>query len=66
VAPTGLKRALKYAADNGYDRVGLTTGKQQSQRFDLSKQVEGIRFIKHGEDKYTAYAISDGQISWTG
>ena len=56
-----LKRALKYAADNGYERVGLTTGKQQAQRYDLSKQVEGVRFIKHGEDKYTAYAISDGR-----
>ena len=37
-----LKRALKYAADNGYERVGLTTGAQQAKRYDLSKQVDGI------------------------
>lgn len=37
-----LKRVLKYAADNGYERVGLTTGKQQAERFDLSKQVDEI------------------------
>ena len=37
-----LKRALKYAADNGYDRVGLTTGSQQAKRYDLSKQVDEI------------------------
>ena len=37
-----LKRALKYAADNGYDRVGLTTGAQQAKRYDLSKQVDEI------------------------
>ena len=39
-----LKRALKYAADNGYERVGLTTGKQQAERFDLSKQVDHIDY----------------------
>jgi hypothetical protein len=39
-----LKRALKYAADNGYERVGLTTGKQQAQRYDLSKQVDSINY----------------------
>ena len=37
-----LKRLLKYAADNGYDRVGLTTGSQQAKRYDLSKQVDEI------------------------
>ena len=37
-----LKRALKYAADNGYERVGLTTGAQQAKRYDLSKQVDEI------------------------
>jgi hypothetical protein len=39
-----LKRALKYAADNGYERVGLTTGKQQADRFDLSKQISKIYY----------------------
>jgi len=39
-----LKRALKYAADNGYERVGLTTGKQQSQRYNLSQQVDHIGY----------------------
>lgn len=37
-----LKRILKYAADNGYERVGLTTGKTQAERYDLSKQVDKI------------------------
>jgi non-canonical (house-cleaning) NTP pyrophosphatase len=39
-----LKRALKYAADNGYERVGLTTGKQQADRFNLAKQVDHIDY----------------------
>lgn len=37
-----LKRLLKYAADNGYDRVGLTTGKQQADRYKLSNEVDEI------------------------
>ena len=39
-----LKRVLKHAADNGYERVGLTTGKQQAERFDLSKQVDELHY----------------------
>jgi len=39
-----LKRVLKHAADNGYERVGLTTGKQQADRFDLSKQISKIYY----------------------
>jgi hypothetical protein len=37
-----LKRLTKYAADNGYERIGLTTGKQQAERFDLSQQIGQI------------------------
>jgi hypothetical protein len=44
-----LKRALRYAADNGYDRVGLTTGKQQAERYDLAKQVDEV-IAKRNED----------------
>lgn len=35
-----LKRAIKHAADNGYDRVGLTTGKRQIERYpEAMRQV---------------------------
>ena len=37
-----LKRAIQHAAENGYDRIGLTTGSRQAERFDLSKQVNEI------------------------
>jgi hypothetical protein len=37
-----LKRAIQHAAENGYDRIGLTTGARQAERFDLSKQVNKI------------------------
>lgn len=39
-----LKRAIQYAAENGYDRIGLTTGSQQAARFDLSKQISELHY----------------------
>lgn len=40
-----LKRLTKYAADNGYERIGLTTGKQQSGRYALTNEVDEINVI---------------------
>ena len=40
-----LKRLTKYAADNGYERIGLTTGKQQAGRYKLSNEVDEINVI---------------------
>lgn len=55
-----LKRALKYAADNGYERVGLTTGKQQSQRYDLSTQVDNISYEPTAKGFYINVISKDG------
>lgn len=38
----GLKRAIKEAADTGMDRVYLTTGARQADRYDLSQHVSEI------------------------
>ena len=48
-----LKRAIQHAAENGYDRIGLTTGSQQAKRFDLSQQIGQIN----------ARPTPDGKIS---
>lgn len=52
-----LKRAIQHAAENGYDRIGLTTGARQAERFDLSKQIDRIElfpneFPNKGERPY--------------
>jgi hypothetical protein len=47
-----LKRALKYAADNGYERVGITTGARQADRYDLSKQVQSLIYVKNDDGTY--------------
>lgn len=49
----GLKRAIKEAADTGMDRVYLTTGARQADRYDLSKRVSHIDYRKSSVyDKY--------------
>lgn len=52
-----LKRALQYAAENGYERVGLTTGKQQAARFNLSNQVDALYPIRELDGTYTIDAL---------
>ena len=37
-----MKRMLRYAVENGYDRVAWTTGAQQAARYNLSQVIEGI------------------------
>ena len=39
------KRLLRYAAENGYDRVAWTTGTQQADRYDLSKKISKLEYI---------------------
>lgn len=47
-----MKRMLRYAAENGYDRIAWTTGEQQAERYDLSKQVNKIEVTKMGANSY--------------
>lgn len=46
-----LRRALIYAAENGFGRVAWTNGEMQADRYDLSKQVDEIEYVKT-DDKY--------------
>ncbi len=61
-----LKRVLKHAADNGYERVGLTTGRQQAERFDLSKQVDELLYKKNEDGTYRLSAQAGGRGNMMG
>jgi hypothetical protein len=50
----GLKRVLKMAADEGYDRIGIVPGAEQAKRYDLSKQIDRIDWIP-GDRTIRAY-----------
>ena len=45
-----MKRMLRYAAENGYDVVAWTTGDQQADRYDLSRDVKKISASKPTKD----------------
>jgi hypothetical protein len=40
-----FKRALRWAAENGFDKVAWTTGEQQNERYDLSKQISKVEWF---------------------
>jgi hypothetical protein len=50
-ADVALKRQIREAAEKGYDAISWTPGEAQAARYDLSKHVKEIEYIKRG-DKY--------------
>lgn len=40
----GIKRMIRYAAENGYDKVAFVNGQQSADRYDLSKSISRIVF----------------------
>jgi hypothetical protein len=41
-----MRRAIQMAVDGGYDRVAFTTGKQQADRYSLSKQINDLTVVR--------------------
>jgi hypothetical protein len=40
----GMKRAIRWAAENGYDRLGWITGKDTAERYNLRKHIETLEY----------------------
>ena len=59
-AGIALKRMLQYASEGGYDMIGWTTGQQQANRFDLSKQVDSITAQKTKKGDWKLELIPKG------
>jgi hypothetical protein len=55
-----LKRIIRYAAENGYDRVAWTPGDVQADRYDLGKQIDAIRYQKQQDGTYDLIVLKDG------
>lgn len=47
-AGLAFKRMLRYAAENGYDKVAWTTGEQQAERYNLAKRVAKVAYSTDG------------------
>ncbi len=59
-----MKRMIRYAAENGYERISWDTGAVNADRYDLSKQVDHL-LVKKNEDgtyKISAQAQGRGQM----
>ncbi len=39
-----MKRVIRMAAEEGFDRVAWTTGEMQAERYDLSKQISSVGY----------------------
>ena len=56
----GLKVALKEAVKQGADKIAWSTGEQQNERYDLSKQVQSISYEKKSKE-FSSKAQEKGQ-----
>ena len=54
-----LKRLIREAAEKGYDKIAWTTGEQQAERYDLSKQVDEIKVRKNQNGTFEFEVIKD-------
>lgn len=54
-----MKRMLRYAAENGYDRVSWDSGDTNAERYDLSKQIDRIVYQRHEDGQYTVRLFKD-------
>ena len=41
-----IRRMMRYAASENFDRIAWTNGEQQADRYDLSKQVDKVAYSK--------------------
>jgi hypothetical protein len=56
-----LKRIIKMAADEGYDRVAFVSGEQSAERYDLSKHIDSMDVRKIDNGKLMVYANKNNE-----
>ena len=57
-----LKKVLRMAVEGGYDSISWTTGEQQAERYDLSKQVEALSYKKNDDGTFDVKAYRSGEL----
>ena len=61
-----MKRMLRHAAENGYDKLAWISGEETAKRYDLSKKIDYLAYRKRPEGEFTkptywVQALKDGQ-----
>jgi len=65
-----MKRMLRYAAENGYDKIAWTKGEQQAERYNLGSKIKFIEvlndvnegkkvFLRHADDGQTEFYVDE-------
>lgn len=57
----GIKRMIRYASENGYDKIAFVNGEQSADRYDLSKQVDSITAVRGDDGRFGISAKKDGK-----
>lgn len=55
-----MKRMVRWAAENGFERIAWTTGEQQAERYNLSQHIDRLVYSRDEDGKYWLYAEKDG------
>lgn len=50
-----MKRILRYAAENGYDKVAWTTGDQQAERYNIGNVIESAKIMDGADGGSPSY-----------
>lgn len=58
-----FKRMIRYAAENGFDKLAFTTGEQQADRYDLSHQVERVKAFRRKDGAYDFMVTPKGETT---
>lgn len=56
-----IKRMIRYAAENGFERVAFVNGEQSADRYDLSKQVSRVVWSERS-NTLSAYDLSGNKV----
>jgi len=59
-----LKRMLRHAAENGYDKLAFIDGKKTADRYDLSKKIDGLEVIDLDDGTYEILAKEVGDDAY--
>lgn len=51
-----MKRMLRFAAEEGYDKIAWTSGQMQSDRYDLTKVLDNFYYKPNGDGTYKVSA----------
>lgn len=46
-----MRRLIRWAAENGFEQIAWTSGAMQADRYDLSKQIQAIRWALYADDQ---------------